>query len=162
MNTKRHLLRLGFALAGVTFLLAACGDANKPDAGETVPTPTKTVVVLQGHRGARGLKPESTLPSFESALDELVTTLELDLHLTADGRLVVWHDPFVDPAKCGLRPGAPAGAANPDDPATPSEDLQISRMTLDELAAYRCDRNPDPSAFPAQDTEATTLAGARF
>ncbi len=162
MDTFRRMPRLGFALVGLGLLVAACGDVNKPDAREAFPGTTETVLVLQGHRGARGLKPESTLPSFESALDELMTTLELDVHLTADGRLVVWHDPFVDPAKCGLRPGAPAGAADPDDPATPSHDLQISRMTIDELAAYICDRNPDPSAFPIQDTTATALAGARF
>ncbi len=162
MDTKRHVLQLGSPLVCLSLLLSACGNPTKPDASETVSATIESIVVFQGHRGARGLKPESTLPSFESALDQLVTTLELDLHLTADGQLVVWHDPFVEPAKCGLRPGAPAGAADPDDPATPREDLQISRMTLDELAAYRCDRNPDPSAFPAQDTEATTLAGARF
>ena len=127
MYTKRHVLQLGSPLVCLTLLLSACGNPTKPDAGETVSATIESIVVFQGHRGARGLKPESTLPSFESALDELMTTLELDLHLTADGRLVVWHDPFVDPAKCGLRPGAPAGAADPDDPATPSEDLQISR-----------------------------------
>jgi glycerophosphoryl diester phosphodiesterase len=54
-----------------------------------------TVFNLQGHRGAMGLKPENTLPSFEAALDAGVTSLETDLHLTADGRLVLSHDPTV-------------------------------------------------------------------
>jgi glycerophosphoryl diester phosphodiesterase len=52
---------------------------------------------LEGHRGARGLLPENTLPAFARALDIGVTTLELDVALTADGVLVVSHDPFLNP-----------------------------------------------------------------
>ncbi|MDX1414423.1 MAG: glycerophosphodiester phosphodiesterase family protein [Candidatus Promineifilaceae bacterium] len=54
---------------------------------------------VQGHRGARGLKPENTLPAFETALDLGVTTLELDLHFTADQVVVVWHDETIDKEK---------------------------------------------------------------
>lgn len=53
---------------------------------------------LQGHRGARGLAPENTLPAFERALALGVTTLELDVGLTADGAVVVSHDPALNPA----------------------------------------------------------------
>ena len=38
---------------------------------------------LQGHRGARGLAPENTLEAFRTALSIGVTTLELDLAMTA-------------------------------------------------------------------------------
>ncbi|MBL8952534.1 MAG: esterase-like activity of phytase family protein [Myxococcaceae bacterium] len=54
----------------------------------------------QGHRGARGLRPESTLPAFEVALELGVVTLEADLQLTRDGVAVVGHDPELDPTKC--------------------------------------------------------------
>jgi glycerophosphoryl diester phosphodiesterase len=47
---------------------------------------------LQGHRGARGLVPENTLPGFARALSVGVTTLELDVGITADGVVVVHHD----------------------------------------------------------------------
>ena len=60
---------------------------------------------VQGHRGARGLKPENTLPAFETALDLGVTTLELDMHFTADQHVVIWHDDQIDKEKCGLDPG---------------------------------------------------------
>ena len=40
---------------------------------------------LQGHRGARGLAPENTLPAFARALGIGVTTLELDCAVTKDG-----------------------------------------------------------------------------
>jgi glycerophosphoryl diester phosphodiesterase len=49
-----------------------------------------------GHRGAAGLEPENTLRSFRRAEDEGADILELDLHLTRDGHLVVLHDPDLD------------------------------------------------------------------
>ncbi len=52
---------------------------------------------LQGHRGARGLLPENTLPSFARALELGVTTLELDIAVTKDGVLVIHHDPTLNP-----------------------------------------------------------------
>jgi glycerophosphoryl diester phosphodiesterase len=53
---------------------------------------------LQGHRGARGLAPENTLAAFRKALEIGVTTLELDVHVTRDGAVVVTHDPRLNPA----------------------------------------------------------------
>lgn len=55
---------------------------------------------VQGHRGARGLRPENTLPAFEVALDLGVSTLELDTGITADGVPMVSHDPYFTPEKC--------------------------------------------------------------
>ena len=46
----------------------------------------------QGHRGARNLRPENSLPAMEAALDALVTTLELDCGLTSDNVPVLYHD----------------------------------------------------------------------
>lgn len=51
----------------------------------------------QGHRGARGLLPENTLPAFARALDSGVTTLELDCGVTRDGIVVITHDPALNP-----------------------------------------------------------------
>jgi len=52
---------------------------------------------LQGHRGARGLAPENTLPAFATALSLGVSTLEFDVNLTRDGYLLVGHDPVLLP-----------------------------------------------------------------
>jgi glycerophosphoryl diester phosphodiesterase len=52
---------------------------------------------LQGHRGARGLMPENTLPGFAKALSIGVTTLELDLAVTRDFEVVVIHNPRFEP-----------------------------------------------------------------
>ncbi len=151
----RPLLLL--ALTAMLALAGACGDSRPAQTTGGV-----AAYDLQGHRGARGLRPENTLPAFEEALDLEVDTLELDLHFTADGELVVWHDPIIDAAKCGLAPGAPAGSADPDDPATPDSALMIANLALAELGAYRCDRNPEPDRFPIQEAAATLLAGDRY
>lgn len=52
---------------------------------------------LQGHRGARGLAPENTLPAFARALEVGVATLEMDTGITRDGVVVVTHDPALNP-----------------------------------------------------------------
>ena len=117
---------------------------------------------LQGHRGARGLKPENTLPGFETALDLMVTTLEFDLHLTVDDEIVVWHDPVVDASKCGLRPGAPAEVPDPDDDVVSNDALAVRALTAEQLSWYQCDRNPDPGRFPIQDASPTPIAGSLY
>jgi glycerophosphoryl diester phosphodiesterase len=89
---------------------------------------------LQGHRGARGLKPENTLPGFEIAFDLGVSSVETDLHVTADGVPVLIHDPI-------LPDGRP-----------------VCDLKLKELRCYRADRNPDPVRFPGQDASVTPLA----
>ncbi|MBL8342959.1 MAG: glycerophosphodiester phosphodiesterase [Rubrivivax sp.] len=53
---------------------------------------------LQGHRGARGIAAENSLAAFRAALAAGVTTLELDVHVTRDGEVVVTHDPRLNPA----------------------------------------------------------------
>ncbi len=52
---------------------------------------------LQGHRGARGLAPENTLPGFALTLGIGVTTLETDIAISRDGVLLISHDPALNP-----------------------------------------------------------------
>ena len=52
----------------------------------------------QGHRGARGLMPENTIPAMLKALELGVTTLEMDVHISKDGKVVLSHDPYMKPA----------------------------------------------------------------
>lgn len=124
-------------------------------------SPSSNGFDVQGHRGARGLQPENTLPAFETALDIGVTTLEIDLHYTADGQIVIWHDPVVESDKCGLRAGAPATVPDPDDPGSQA-DRAIARLTADQINWFKCDRNPDPEGQPDQLAVATELAGNDF
>lgn len=57
-----------------------------------------------GHRGVMGVEPENTLRSFRRAEREGVDQVELDLHLSKDGALVVMHDASVDRTTDGTGP----------------------------------------------------------
>jgi glycerophosphoryl diester phosphodiesterase len=104
---------------------------------------------LQGHRGARGLRPENTLPSFEAAFDAGANSVETDLHLTRDGVVVLTHDPFLTDRLCReLTPAAVPLARRP----------AVRSLTLGQVREYAADRNPDPARFPDQDDDATPAA----
>jgi glycerophosphoryl diester phosphodiesterase len=62
---------------------------------------------FEAHRGGRGLRPENTLPSFESGMDQGATTLETDTGVTTDGVSLIWHDQFLNPESCRRQDGAP-------------------------------------------------------
>jgi glycerophosphoryl diester phosphodiesterase len=49
-----------------------------------------------GHRGAKGHEPENTLASFQKAMNLHVDGIELDVHLSSDGELMVIHDATID------------------------------------------------------------------
>ena len=53
---------------------------------------------VQGHRGARGVMPENTIPAFIYAIDAGVTTIEMDLAVTKDNQLVVSHEGWMSAA----------------------------------------------------------------
>jgi len=75
------MTRSFFALAGAALIVAQAAYAFE----------------LQGHRGARGLAPENTIAAFSLALGLGVDVLELDTGITKDGRVVVSHDPYLNP-----------------------------------------------------------------
>jgi glycerophosphoryl diester phosphodiesterase len=95
---------------------------------------------LQGHRGARGLAPENTIPAFRRALELGVTTLEMDVAVSQDNRVVVSHEPWMNPAIC----------TKPD--GTPIEDGRahnLYRMPYAEIKQYDCGQRRHPD-FPEQ------------
>lgn len=52
---------------------------------------------IQGHRGCRGLYPENTLIAFEHALTySFVTTLELDVVISKDNKVIISHEPYMN------------------------------------------------------------------
>jgi glycerophosphoryl diester phosphodiesterase len=98
---------------------------------------------LQGHRGARGLKPENTIPAFIVALDSGVTTLEMDLAVTKDKLLVVSHEPWMNPAIC----------RKPDKSNIPPKDekkFNLYRMTYEEIRGFDCGSKGNEK-FPEQE-----------
>ena len=149
----------------ILLLLVSCSSGGQEEAATAVPIPDAIPSSLpagfdvEGHRGARGLKPENTLPAYETALDLGVTTLELDLHYTSDGVVVIWHDDELEKDKCGLADSVETDAPDPDSLVKWGEGLFISQLTYEQTQAFRCDRNPDPGKFPDQNNGPTPLAG---
>src|SRR5215471_12590471 len=58
-------------------------------------------VWVVGHRGAMGYCPENTLASFERGLELGADWIELDVHLSRDGQLIVIHDETLDRTTSG-------------------------------------------------------------
>jgi glycerophosphoryl diester phosphodiesterase len=91
---------------------------------------------LQGHRGARGLLPENSIPGFIKALDLGVTTIELDVVITGDGKVLVSHEPWFNSAICL----DPKGSI-----ITRGWDHNIYKMTYEEIKDYDCGSLGNPN-----------------
>jgi glycerophosphoryl diester phosphodiesterase len=98
-------------------------------------------ILVHGHRGARAMRPENTLPAFEYAIHAGVDVLELDMAVTRDNILVVSHDPILEPPVC----------------AGPQAKAVIHELTLAQVKQWDCGsvRNPN---FPKQQA----IAGTRM
>ncbi|MFE3201682.1 glycerophosphodiester phosphodiesterase family protein [Embleya sp. NPDC059237] len=107
---------------------------------------------LQAHRGGLGLTVESTIASFAKGLDLGVSTLELDVQITEDGRAVVTHDRKIDGRKC-----ADTGPVRAGDPEFPYVGKYVNTLTLDQVRTLDCGSRQFPG-FPGQ----TTSPGARM
>ncbi|GAB3990053.1 glycerophosphodiester phosphodiesterase [Actinoallomurus acanthiterrae] len=83
---------------------------------------------IQGHRGARGLWPENTLPGFARTLELGVDVLELDVALTADGVPVLHHDQSLNSGVVRDR-----GPYRPRDPMFPYVGRPIGELTLAQI-----------------------------
>ncbi|MEM9856614.1 MAG: glycerophosphodiester phosphodiesterase [Bacteroidota bacterium] len=104
-----------FFLAMVSIAVAYSGMAQKID--------------IQGHRGARGVLPENTIPAFIYALDQGVTTLELDLAITKDNQVVVSHEPWISPEIC---------LDTDKNELKEGRGLNIYTMTYEQVRSYDC------------------------
>jgi len=146
LQLQARLLLLA-CLLGVA--LAGCATSKKPDDLQQPGTPLmQTPFDLQGHRGARGLRPENTLPAFIHGLELGVDTLEMDVVINAEGRVVVSHEPWMSATICSHPNGQPVRVDE-------EMSLNIYRMDNAQLASYDCGtrRHPD---FPQQQTQATS------
>lgn len=98
---------------------------------------------IQGHRGARGLMPENTIPAFKRAIDEGVATLELDVVITKDKKVVVSHEPYMSSSICIKPNGEPVEKSE-------QNELNIYQMNYAEVAAFDCGSRGN-SRFPQQE-----------
>ena len=100
------------------FLIAAITLPGAPASNDA---PARRIDV-HGHRGARALRPENTLPAFEYAIGQGVDVLELDMAITKDNVVVVSHDPLLHGPVC----------------SGPVKEAAIHSLTLAEVRQWEC------------------------
>ena len=98
---------------------------------------------IQGHRGARGLRPENSIPAFLMALDSGVTTIELDVAITKDKQVIVSHEPWMSSAICLDSAGR---AINEKE----EKKFNIYQMTFEQVQLFDCGSTGN-SKFPQQE-----------
>ncbi len=96
--------------------------------------PAAPKILVHGHRGARAMRPENTLPAFEYAIGIGADVLELDMAVTKDNVVVVSHDPYLMWPICS---GGPHFKAT------------IHELTLDQVRQWDCGKIHNP-LFPKQ------------
>ena len=121
-------------------LLAACAP------------PAAHAFDLEGHRGARGLAPENTLPGFAKALSIGVSTLELDTGVTRDGVVVISHER-------GLVPNTARG---PDGRWLAAPGPLIHDLSYAELERYDVGRLNPATRYARQFPDQVPVDGARI
>ena len=99
-----------------------------------------------GHRGARGVFPENSIPGFQLALAKGADMLELDLAVTKDKQVVLSHDPVIPEGLCAHSENVDVG----------EEGRTIYQMTYEELQAFRCGGAGHPK-FPDQEKTAVEI-----
>lgn len=108
---------------------------------------------IHGHRGCRGLLPENSLPGFLKATELGCDYLEMDVVLSADGQLIISHEPWMRHDLC----------ITPDDEAiTPENERSFNLYTMSarEIRQFDCGslENPDYPEQDQRDTHKPTLA----
>ena len=107
----------------------ACGNPSSENPSNSSKMTEKKQIDWQGHRGARGLLPENTIPAFIKALEYPVTTLELDICIAKDTQVIVTHEPWFNHKT----------SSHPDGTPVTEEDekkLLIYNMTYEEVKKY--------------------------
>ena len=100
-------------------------------------SPKKTKI--HGHRGARGIYPENSLPAIQYALETGCHAIEVDLCVTRDNQLVVHHDPVLS-ADCVRQPYG--------DWVTPG--IRIRDCSLEQIRQFDIGRIRPDSAYAQQ------------
>lgn len=97
---------------------------------------------IQGHRGARGDRPENSLSAFRYATEIGVPTLEMDVVVSADSQIVVSHEPWMSRDLCLL----PDGRRIAEDSARA---IVLFTLPYEQIARYDCGSLPN-EGFPDQ------------
>jgi glycerophosphoryl diester phosphodiesterase len=96
----------------------------------------------EGHRGCRGLMPENTIPAYLHAIDLGVTTIEMDAIISADGAVVMSHEPFFNHEITTKPDGSFVSQAE-------EKSLNMYKMNYAEIKTFDVGLKPHPR-FPQQ------------
>lgn len=108
-------------------LFAACSQSAYKNNNMQVEFPAFSA---EAHRGGRGLMPENTIIAMQDAMTfDKITTLEMDTHITKDGKVVVTHDDY-------LSPGFMLTPDGKEIPASDSKKYAIFQMDYEQLKAF--------------------------
>lgn len=124
-------------LYSILLVIMSCSDAKQ--VANSVP---QEAFDKQGHRGCRGLMPENTIPAMLTALGLGVTTLELDVVITKDKKVVLSHEQWFGEEITTKPDGTYMG---------PREErkFNIYWMTYDQVKTFDVGMKPHPR-FPQQ------------
>lgn len=146
------LFTTAIASTAGTAVAAPTADAGSPssNAAGTASSPVKTnerngSFDLQSHRGGRGEWTEESLAAFANSLKLGVSTLELDTHLTQDGKVIVWHDDTIQANKC-----VDTSPATPGDAEFPYVGDRVADLSLAQIKTLDCGFKQLPG-YPEQD-----------
>lgn len=132
-------MRPKLTIALITLCFMHCSPTKNNNAGSN----KLPAFDLQGHRGCRGLLPENTIVAMLKAIDLKVTTLEMDVVITADSQVVLSHEPFFN-HDITTKPNGEAVTAAEE------KDLNIYKMTLEQVQDFDVGLKPHPR-FPRQE-----------
>lgn len=119
----------------------ACNFGEGADTADSQKSKKKEIEI-QGHRGARGLYPENSIMGFIMAVDMGIKTLELDVVISKDKKIVVSHEPWISHEICIKKTG---------EYITEEDELNYNmyQMTYDEIRKFDCGSKDHPR-FPEQ------------
>ncbi len=126
-------MKLALLLLTITITLTACPKKNVATKNEM----QSNQLDLQGHRGCRGLMPENTISAMLHTLELGVTTLEMDVVITADEQVVLSHEPFFN-HEIATKPNGNFVTE------TEERTLNMYKMNYDSIISYDVGLKPHP------------------
>ena len=132
---KKHLY-VGLCLIGILTLLNSCQQTESKKQPQYI-------VDVQAHRGGMGLMPANTLEAMKNAVDLGVNTLEMDIVVTKDKKVILSHDKYFTAEETTRPDGTPMKKEDPRE--------YMWKMTYEEIAKYDVGMRQHPN-YPEQKT----------
>jgi len=130
-----------FSLISISLL--TCTSTRKMTSNESVQKNSQTAFDKEGHRGCRGLMPENTVDAMTNALGMGITTLEMDVVITKDKKVILSHEPFFNHEITTKPDGSFVTEAE-------ERSLNIFQMDYETVKKYDVGLKPHPR-FPKQE-----------